>query len=228
MEKNESRLDFDRIAKRYDRFNHLSSAGIDHLWRRQAVRKMPVCKKVLDVAVGTGDLAIEIVKRGKAEEVIGLDLSTEMMRVGAEKARRKGLEERISFIEGSALKMPFPDNSFDAVTCAYGIRNFSQLAKGLQEFQRVLKPGGQLIILEFSYPQNRFVAWCYDIYFKYFMTFLGRMMTQDKAAFRYFYASVKGFIWGEEMTQQLKLAGFTNPCYQTQTFGISTLYTANK
>lgn len=219
---------FNRIAGSYDRFNHLSSAGIDRLWRRQTVRAMRPAEKVLDVAIGTGDLAILMCKKEKAQQVDGIDLSSEMMRIGANKASRAGLADRIRFSEGSALEMPYADNSFDALTCAYGIRNFSDSDKGLQEFYRVLKPGGQLLILEFSYPENRFIAWLYDFYFNHIMTLLGRMMTKDKAAFHYFYSSVKNFMWGEEMLSHIREAGFSDACYRTQTFGISTLYTAYK
>lgn len=217
---------FDRLAPSYDRFNHLSSMGIDHLWRRQTVRRMRPAERVLDVAVGTGDLAIAMVRGGKAKHVTGIDISTEMMRVGADKVARLGLSEQIDFVEGSAFDLPYPDGTFDALTCAYGVRNFSLLDKGLSEFHRVLKPGGQLLILEFSYPQNRFIAWCYDLYFDHFMTLLGTLMTKDKSAFRYFYQSVRHFIWGDEMKKKLEEHGFHDVAYKTQTFGISTLYTA--
>lgn len=222
-----SRL-FDRLAPSYDRFNHLSSMGIDHIWRHQAVCAMRPADKVLDVAVGTADLAIAIVRGGKAKHVTGIDISTEMIRVGAEKVAHMGLSEQIDFVEGSAFELPYEDNTFDALTCAYGVRNFSQLNKGLSEFLRVLKPGGLLLILEFSYPQNRFIAWCYDLYFNYFMTFLGTLMTKDKKAFQYFYASVKGFIWGDQMKAKLEEHGFQDVTFRTQTCGISTMYIANK
>lgn len=222
-----SRL-FDRLAPSYDRFNHLSSLGIDHLWRRQTVRAMQPADHALDVAVGTGDLAIAMVRAGKAQRVTGIDISAEMMHIGEQKVAKQGLADRIVFQEASALEMPFADGSFDALTCAYGVRNFSQLDQGLREFHRVLKPGGQLAILEFSYPKNRFFAWCYDLYFNYVMTFIGTLMTKDKKAFQYFYASVKGFIWGEEMKQHLEAEGFSNVTFRTQTFGISTLYLAYK
>lgn len=220
---------FNRIAARYDNFNHLSSMGIDYLWRKQAVRKLSPVGKALDVAVGTGDLAIELIRQNKAEHVEGIDLSTKMMQVGQQKVARKGLQERISFTEGSALNMPYPDNSFDLLTCGYGVRNFSQLDQGLKEFQRVLRPGGQLLILEFSHPQNKVIAFFYDIYFKYIMTTLGTLLTGgDKASFRYFYASVLNFIWGDEMKKHLEAAGFHDVTYHTQTFGISTIYLATK
>lgn len=219
---------FDRIAGEYDRFNHLSSMNIDKLWRRKAVRGMRPCEHVLDVAVGTGDLAIEMLRKQKAQRVDGIDLSLEMMRIGAHKAAACGLQDKLSFRVANAQEMPFEDNMFDAVTCGYGVRNFSDLDKGLQEFCRVLKPGGQLMILEFSYPQNKLVAWAYDFYFNHIMTALGSLLTKDKSAFRYFYGSVKGFIWGEEMKAHLEAAGFKDVTYRTMTFGISTVYRASK
>jgi len=237
-EKEDIRL-FDRLAAQYDRFNHLSSLGIDRLWRRQAVALLPSVKSpspsgesegaVLDVAVGTADLAIAILQSGKAHHVEGIDLSTEMMRIGRYKAERAGLAERLTFTEGSALAMPYPDASFDVVTCAYGIRNFSDLDRGLREFRRVLRPGGQLIILEFSCPKNPIIAALYTFYFKYVMTTLGTLLTGgDRASFRYFYASVKNFIWGDDFLSHLRAAGFQDAAFKTQTFGISTIYQANR
>lgn len=219
---------FDRIAGDYDRFNHLSSMNIDRLWRRKAVRGLRPCEQVLDVAVGTGDLAIEMLRKQKAQHVDGIDLSLEMMRIGAHKAAACGLQDKLSFRVGSALELPYENNSYDAVTCGYGVRNFSDLDKGLLEFYRVLKPGGQLMILEFSYPKNKLVAWAYDLYFNHVMTALGSWMTKDKAAFRYFYSSVKGFIWGDEMKAHLEAVGFKTVEYRTLTFGISTIYCATK
>lgn len=228
MANQESRLDFNRIAKGYDRFNHLTSLGIDKTWRCKAVKMMQAAERVLDVAVGTGDLALEMLKRNKAQRVVGIDLSEGMMQIGREKAARNGYSERVVFEAASALELPYPDASFDAVTCAYGIRNFSDPDQGLREMQRVLRPGGQLIILEFSLPQNPFIRWMYDFYFNQVMTRIGSLITKDRSAFRYFYQSVKHFIWGEEMLQHLRDAGFANPKYRLQTFGISTHYTATK
>ncbi len=219
---------FNKLAPKYDRFNHLSSLGIDHLWRRITIKRMAPAEKVLDVAVGTGDLAIAMVRGGKAQQVLGIDVSTEMMREGAEKTEKLGLSDRIRFEEASALSMPYEDASFDALTCAYGVRNFSDLDQGLSEFSRVLRPGGQLLILEFSYPRNPLIAWCYTIYFNYFMTWLGTMMTKDRGTFRYFYHSVRNFIWGDEVCEHLRKAGFSEVTYETLTFGISTLYIAKR
>lgn len=219
---------FNRLAPSYDRFNHLSSFGIDYLWRRNTIRHMKPADEVLDVAVGTGDLAIQMVRQGKAKHVLGVDISTEMMRIGEQKTERAGMQDRICFQQASALELPMSDNSFDALTCAYGVRNFSDLDGGLREFYRVLAPDGQLLILEFSYPRNRVVAWLYTLYFNYFMTWLGTLMTHDRGTFRYFYHSVRNFIWGDEMCEHLRAAGFRDVSYETFTFGISTLYIAKK
>ena len=219
---------FDRIAGTYDRFNHILSLNIDKSWRRRTIRKMRPADSLLDVAIGTGDLAIRAVRDGKAAQVKGLDLSAEMMRIGAEKAEKAGLEEKIEFLQGSALQMPFDDSTFDAVSCAFGVRNFSDLDKGLREMFRVLKPGGQLLILEFSYPENRIMRAAYDFFFTRIMPVVGKKISHDAGAYIYFKESVKGFIWGEEMLVRIREAGFENASFKTLTFGIATLYTADK
>ena len=219
---------FDRIAGTYDRFNHLLSLNIDRSWRRKAVRMMRPAARVLDVAIGTGDLAIELVRRDKAGCVTGLDLSAEMMKIGQSKVAKKGLSEKIDFQLGSALEMPYPDGSFDAVTCAYGVRNFSDLDKGLSEMYRVMNSGGQLVILEFSYPENKVIRALYDFFFTRIMPVVGRIISKDPAAYTYFMHSVKEFIWGDEMLGHISAAGFSNARFKTLTFGISTIYIAEK
>lgn len=219
---------FDSIANAYDRFNHLTSLGIDIWWRRAAVHGMRPVGSMLDVAIGTGDLTIAAIKKGKTEHVTGIDLSNEMMNIGKEKVRRAGMNEKVSFVLGSALDMPFEDCKFEAVTCAYGIRNFSDLDKGLGEMYRVLKPGGQLVILEFSYPKNKVIRWGYNLYFANIMPLIGKVLSNNGNAFTYFYKSVKEFIWGDEMLSHLGAAGFRDASFRTLTFGITTLYTASK
>ncbi len=220
---------FDRIASHYDSLNHLFSLNIDKRWRRQAVASINhKGDKCLDVAIGTADLAIEIIRQDKAQTVQGIDLSEGMMNIGKEKVEKKGIAERIDFMLASALDMPFADECFDIVTCSYGVRNFADLDKGLQEMHRVLKQGGELRILEFSYPENKFIAWVYDIYFTHIMPFVGRLLSRDKTAYTYFNHSVKNFVWGKEMCGHLRQAGFHNVTYQPQTFGISTLYKSKK
>lgn len=219
---------FDRIAGTYDRFNHLLSLNIDKSWRRKAVKRLRKAGEVLDVAIGTADLAIEMMRQEKADKVTGLDLSAEMMKIGAEKVERKGLSDRISFRQGSALEMPYADGSFDAVTCAYGVRNFSELDRGLSEMYRVMRSGGQLMVLEFSYPSNPVIRAVYDFFFSNLMPLVGRIVSKDPSAYKYFRESVKNFIWGEEMLDHLRKAGFENAGFKTLTFGITTIYTAEK
>lgn len=225
-EKNNIGALFDRIAHSYDKLNHLLSLNIDKRWRRKTVKQLVPCQNLLDVAIGTADLAIEIVKQGKAQYVTGIDLSTEMMKIGAEKVEEAHLQEQISFTEGSALALPYPDGHFDAVTCAYGVRNFSDLDQGLHEMRRVLKPSGQLMILEFSYPKNKIIAWFYDIYFSKILPKIGKWMSKDKTAYQYLNSSVKNFIWGEEMAERLRTAGFRDINYKTMSCGITTAYEA--
>ncbi len=219
---------FDGIAGTYDFLNHALSLNIDKSWRRKTVAMLQPCQTLLDVAIGTGDLALEIIRQGKAEKVQGIDLSREMMRIGKEKVRQQGLSDRISFAYGSALDLPYAENTFDALTCAYGVRNFSDVDKGLREFYRTLKPGGQLAILEFSYPTNSFIRLGYDVFFSHILPFVGRVISNDKSAYSYLNRSVKEFFWGEEMLRHLSSAGFSETSFRTLTFGITTIYTAKK
>lgn len=219
---------FNRIAGTYDRLNHLLSFNTDRRWRRRAVRKLSPCQNVLDVATGTADLAIEMVRQNKVQQVTGIDLADEMLRLGNEKIREAGLSSRITLQQGSALALPYPDGHFDAVTCAYGVRNFSDLDLGLQEMRRVLREEGQLLILEFSYPDNKIIRFFYDIYFSKIMPAIGRKVSKDSTAYSYLNHSVKGFVWGEAMAQQLCAIGFSNVTFHPMTFGITTLYLAQK
>ncbi|MCR4765251.1 MAG: bifunctional demethylmenaquinone methyltransferase/2-methoxy-6-polyprenyl-1,4-benzoquinol methylase UbiE [Bacteroidaceae bacterium] len=228
---------FDRIALKYDFLNHLLSLNVDRWWRKKAVKSL-INKNLqsdvecLDVAIGTADLAIELARQldmqHKTFIITGVDLSVEMMHIGQEKVRKCGLQNQISFMNESALEMPFKDNSFDVVTCAYGVRNFSDLNLGLKEMHRVLKPGGQLMILEFSYPKNKLIAWFYDLYFTHILPTIGRLFSKDKTAYSYLNRSVKNFVWGKEMCNILKTIGFSQVTYKPLTFGITTIYNATK
>lgn len=217
---------FDRIAGTYDGLNHGLSLNIDRWWRKKAVAMMQPAAHVLDVAIGTADLAIAMLQAGKAEQVTGIDLSAEMMKVGEQKCKQLGLEA--GFLLENAQQMPFDDNSFDAVTCAFGCRNFSDLDAGLREMYRVLKPGGQVTILEFSYPSNRLVRALYDFYFTQVLPLIGRIVSRDKTAYTYLNKSVKSFCWGEAFVQHLCDAGFRDEHFVPLTFGIATVYTAIK
>ncbi len=218
---------FDRIAGTYDGLNHGLSLNIDRLWRRKTVRLMQPAQHVLDVAIGTADLTIEMLRRGKAERVTGIDLSDQMMAIGQKKTDKYQMSN-VRFIHANAQQMPFENDSFDAVTCAFGCRNFQDLDEGLREMYRVLKPGGQVTILEFSYPSNRLVRALYDIYFTRVLPWIGRVVSRDKTAYTYLNRSVKSFCWGETFAQHLHEAGFEQAQWTTLTFGIATIYTAIK
>ena len=219
---------FDGIAGTYDLLNHLLSLNIDRSWRRKTIATLTPCQRLLDVAIGTADLSLEVMNQNKAEFVQGLDVSQEMMKIGEEKVRKAGLEGKIAFQLGSALEMPYDDASYDAVTCAYGVRNFPDADKGLQEFWRVMKPGGQLAILEFSYPENPIIRWGYDLFFSHILPFVGRIISHDKGAYTYLNESVKNFMWGEEMCEHIRKVGFKDVKFRPVTFGITTIYTARK
>lgn len=219
---------FDRIAPTYDALNHGLSLWIDKRWRRRVVRMLPKADRVLDVAVGTADLTIEMLKQAKAEQVVGIDLSKEMMAIGEQKVDRMGYEKQVEFVFGNAQQMPFEDASFDGVTCAYGCRNFSDLEAGLREMYRVLKPGGQVTILEFSYPKNRLVRAVYDLYFSHILPWIGRLVSKDKTAYTYLNKSVKSFVWGEAFALRLRDVGFVEQTFVPLTLGITTVYTAKK
>jgi len=220
---------FDRIALHYDGLNHILSLNIDKLWRRQGVRSLKgTYDRCLDVATGTADLAIALVRSGKVCNVVGADLSSEMMKIGAEKVARKGLSSQISFQLADCAELPFADESFDLVTCSYGVRNFARLDDSLREMYRILRPGGELMILEFAYPSNPLVRGLYDFYFTRLLPLIGKMVSHDSSAYEYLPTSVKNFIYGAEFTAHLEAAGFTNATFTPQTFSISMLYRAKK
>ena len=220
---------FDRIAPTYDGLNHGLSLNIDRLWRRKTVSLMPPAEHVLDVAIGTADLTIAMLRGGKAQRVTGIDLSREMMRIGEEKIKNHKFEiSNVEFLYANAQSMPFEEASFDGVTCAFGCRNFSDLDAGLREMYRVLRPGGQVTILEFSYPSNKLIRWGYDLYFSHVLPLVGRLVSRDKTAYTYLNKSVKSFCRGEEFLRHLTLAGFQDARFETLTFGIATIYVATR
>ena len=219
---------FDRIAGTYDGLNHLLSLNIDKRWRRRAIRMLKPAEQVLDVAIGTADLTIEILRQGKAQHVTGIDLSHGMMAIGEQKVAKRGYAPQVQFDYGSAQQMPYANASFDTVTCAYGVRNFANMDEGLSEMYRVLRTGGELMVLEFSYPTNPVVRWGYDLYFTHLLPFIGNLFSRDKGAYSYLNRSVKNFPYGEAFCQHLRKAGFTQIKATPLTFGISTIYTAVK
>ncbi len=219
---------FDGISNQYDRFNHIASLGIDRRWRRQAIGSLPVCHDLLDVAVGTGDLSIEALRQQRVSRVVGIDISDGMMQVAAAKLQRLGLQEQVSLQHADCAQLPFPDNSFDAITCGYGVRNFAQLDQSLAEMYRVLRPGGQLRILEFTYPTNPMVRFFYDFYLTRIMPRIGSRLTQQGSSYVYLMNSIKRFDKGPAFLAHLDKVGFVDTRFKKQTFGISSLYMACK
>lgn len=222
---------FDNIAKDYDSLNHIMSLSIDKIWRRKAIKRIKdACgePRVLDVACGTGDFSIAIAKAVKKGEVIGVDISKEMLEVMRQKVLKNKLESIISQEVGDGEALRFPEGSFDRVVNAFGIRNFENREKGLQEALRVLKPGGRLVILELSRPQNKIIRWFYDLYFLHILPIIGGKVSGDKAAYAYLPASVKAFPGKKEFTDELRRAGFVNITHRAFTFGICRMYTGER
>ena len=220
---------FDNIAPRYDFLNHFLSLGIDKLWRKKAVRILSGYKTdyILDVATGTGDFAVAAAKL-KPRKIIGFDLSEQMLSVGREKVIRLGLNNLIEFIKGDSEDMPFTIGQFDAITVAFGVRNFENLENGLKEFFRVLKSEGVAVILEFSKPRYFPMKQFYLFYFFRILPFIGRLVSKDRSAYSYLPASVMAFPDDQKFISVLQNVGFTN-CRQVRlTFGIATIYIAQK
>lgn len=220
---------FDTISEEYDGLNRVISFGIDIKWRQKVVDLVSSVKpqKVLDVATGTGDLAINLVETG-AEEIIGLDISPGMLDIGRNKISKKSLDQKISMVIGDSEKLPFDDDTFDAITVAFGIRNFMNLDKGLSEILRVLKPNGLFVILETSVPTKPFFKQGYQIYSKYILPNIGRLFSKDKKAYSYLSESASVFPHGEELNNILSNIGFINVKDLPQTFGVASIYTATK
>lgn len=216
---------FDNIAHRYDFLNHLMSLGIDKLWRKSAVRilKQHNPKTVLDIATGTADFAIEDYK-AQPEKIVGIDIAEQMLVIGREKIRVRGLSEKIILQKGDSENLPFADNSFDAITVGFGVRNFENLEKGLKEMHRVLKPGGIAIVLEFSKPRVFPVKQVFYVYFHYVCPLIGRWFSKDSRAYTYLPESVDSFPEGNNFLTKLKEAGFQNTQCKPLTFGISSIY----
>ena len=221
---------FDSIAPTYDRLNHLLSLGIDRRWRRKAVDALGQYKpkQILDIATGTGDFALLLAKRLKPQHIIGADISEGMMAVGHEKVAKKGLQDIITFEHEDCMKLSFPDGSFDAVTSAYGVRNFQDLDKGLREMRRVLRPGGHLLIVELTPPPHFPMKQLFWLYAHVVMPLIGRLVSHDDSAYTYLPASMEAFPQPEQMEGILKRAGFAEVMWKRFTFGISTMYLSKK
>ena len=220
---------FDRISGNYDGLNRVISFGIDVKWRKKVVilvaENNP--QKVLDIATGTGDLAIQMANTG-AREIIGLDISEGMLAVGREKIAERNLTGRIKMVQADSEALPFEDNSFDAITVAFGIRNFGNLEKGLSEIYRVLSPKGILVILETSVPRKFPYKQGYKLYSNNLLPVIGKLFSKDKVAYTYLSESAAVFPYGEELNNILRKTGFTNVEDKPQTFGVATIYTASK
>lgn len=221
---------FDKIAPSYDRLNHALSLGIDRRWRRTAVDALGKHKpqQILDIATGTGDFALLLAKRIKPQHIVGADISEGMMAVGREKVKEEGLQNVISFQHEDCMQLSFPDGSFDAVTSSYGVRNFQNLDKGLQEMQRVLRPGGHLLIVELTPPPRFPMKQLFWLYAHVVMPLLGRLISHDDSAYTYLPASMEAFPQPEQMEGILRKAGFAEVQWRRFTFGISTMYLATK
>lgn len=227
---------FDRIAGHYDLLNHLLTLNIDKYWRKKTVKQIniPANKntaeetKLLDVATGTCDLAIEIIKQHNDFNITGIDLSAKMLEIGKTKVQKLGLLNKITLMQQNVENLSFWDNEFAFVTCGFGVRNFNNLDKGLKEMYRVLQPQGQAVILEFAYPKNIFIRFFYNIYFTYILPFAGKIISKDNTAYKYLMKSVKDFPKGEDFLLHMKNCGFENLSYKNLTFGIATVYTGYK
>lgn len=221
---------FDDIAFRYDFLNHFMSLGIDVIWRKKALGylKQHRPKLMLDIATGTGDFAIMANKRLQPEKIIGIDISEGMLEVGRQKIAKQGLTDKITLQLGDSETISFPDQTFDAITVAFGVRNFENLEKGLAEMRRVLKPGAKLVILEFSNPTVFPIKQLYNLYFRYITPLLGKWVAKSKAAYSYLPESVKAFPQGEVMCNILTNTGFQAVTCKKLTFGICSIYCATR
>ena len=221
---------FDAIAPAYDFMNRAMTLGIDIWWRKLAVKRLKRIRPaaILDVATGTGDFAIQLNKSLHPEHITGIDLSQGMLDEARRKVKDKGLEEKISFVKGDCMALPMADGTFDAVTVAFGVRNFEHLQQGYKEMARVLKPGGMLCVLELSTPGNRLIRWSYDLYALHIIPAIGAMKSGDKTAYRYLPESIAAVPQGDDMLQLMRNAGLRDATFKCLTLGVCTIYTAMK
>ncbi len=220
---------FDTISEDYDGLNRVISFGIDIKWRKKVVQivKETNPETILDIATGTGDLAIALSKTN-ATKIIGLDISNGMLEIGKEKIKKQGLDNKIDMVLGDSENMPFEDNTFDAITVGFGVRNFETLENGLKEIHRVLKPGGCFVILETSIPTKTPYKQGYNFYTKNILPVIGRMFSKDKSAYKYLSDSASVFPYGEVLNNILRKSGFISVKDLPQTFGVATIYVSSK
>jgi demethylmenaquinone methyltransferase/2-methoxy-6-polyprenyl-1,4-benzoquinol methylase len=221
---------FDNIAPTYDTLNHRLSWNIDKGWRRKAIQALVPYqpKTMLDIATGTGDFAIMAVQMLKPQQLIGADISEGMMEIGRQKVKNVGLDSIISFEREDCTALSYADNTFDAVTAAFGIRNFAHLDTGLQEMCRVLKPGGHLSVVELTTPICFPMKQLFHIYSHTVLPVYGRLISRDTAAYSYLTKTIEAFPQGEQMVGILQMAGFSEATFRRLTFGICTMYFATK
>lgn len=221
---------FDNIAHSYDKLNHRLSWKIDKLWRKRALNRLKPYKpqSILDIATGTGDFAIQAAQTLQPKQVTGTDISDGMMNVGRQKVKALKLDSVISFAKEDCMALSFEDNTFDAVTAAFGIRNFQNLDQGLREMCRVLKPGGHLCIVELTSPVMFPMKQLFKVYSHTVLPLYGRLISGDRVAYSYLTATIEAFPQGERMVEILKAAGFAKATFKRMTLGICTLYLATK
>ena len=220
---------FDTISKDYDGLNRVISFGIDIKWRKKVVAmiKQTQPETILDIATGTGDLAINLAET-QAKKIVGLDISSGMLEIGKEKVNTRSLQNTIEMVLGDSENMPFEDNSFDAITVAFGVRNFENLNKGLKEIYRVLKPQGTFVILETSVPTKTPYKQGYNFYTKNILPIIGKLFSKDRSAYRYLSESASVFPYGDALNNILRETGFINVKDFPQTFGVATIYKSSK
>ena len=221
---------FDRISPKYDALNHLLSFNIDKVWRKKTAKAVAKShpNTILDLATGTADLAIAMAKRNPQAHILGMDISEKMLDIGKEKVMHQNLANQIELRLGDAASLPFEDDSFDAITVAFGVRNFEDLGKGLSEISRVLKPGGQAVILEFSMPERFPVKQLYRFYFRRLLPFIGKLISKDNSAYAYLPASVERFPKPKAFLELLAQHGLIRGTVRPLTFGIATLYCSER
>lgn len=230
LSKEEIYLTFDEISPTYDLINKILSLGIDKYWRRCVVKCIPskISLKILDLATGTADQAISVLQRRDNVSLIGVDLSHTMIEIGEKKVKKKGFSNRMLFKIASACSLPFEDLTFDFITISFGIRNIDSLSHAMKEMHRVLKPGGTLLILEFSLPKNKLIRSLHLFYLKHILPKIGGLLSGNKNAYQYLNETIQSFPYGKGLCDLLKEEGFHHVQHKPLSFGIVTLYIASK
>ena len=221
---------FDNIARHYDFLNHFLSLGMDIRWRKTAIAKVDARSgdHIIDVATGTGDMALALVEKYPGCTIDGVDIAQKMLDIALKKIDKRNLSDRITFLQADSEKLPQADHTYDGATVAFGVRNFEHLEQGLAEMYRVLKPGGKIVVLEFTKPRIFPFKQLFNLYFKHLLPLIGRIRSGDDRAYKYLYESVQAFPDFERFTNVLGTVGFRNTQYKSLTLGICAVYTAEK